>query len=148
MEQIVRHFMAPRLGRGIVRARFTSDGSVSIDLELDPSVTEHHHLKLHAGPGCAKPPTLSGVKLLYRMSRYAISQVQRHVREKTLCSDELELTCTLKPWNGDLTELPYGGATNGCTGVGVPGDATKIMRIAMAHLGYRDRKRVPTDRSD
>lgn len=148
MEEVVRHFMAPKLGRGIVRARITSDGSVSIDLELDPSVTEHHHIRLHAGPACPKPPTLSGVKLLYRMSRYAISQVQRHIRDKTLCTDQLELTCTLKPWNGDLTELPYGGATNGCLGGRVHGGATKIMRIAMAHLGYRGRSGAPKVRSD
>lgn len=145
MEKIVRHFVASRLGRGVIEASFTADGSASIDLVFDPSQTEQQHIRLNVTPSCAGILPFSGVELLFQLSRHAISHVQNHVREKTLDGSDLELTCLFKPWNGDLTDLPYGGATKGCTESRAIGDPAKIQRIARHYLDCQPRIQSTTD---
>jgi hypothetical protein len=113
MEKIARHFVARRLGRGIVMAYFEDNGWVSIELEFDPSISDQHRILVSATPACVSSFAMSGVELLYRLIRHAISHVQWLLRHKSLDSTELELDCSRTPWNGDLTELPYGGATAG-----------------------------------
>jgi len=136
MEQIVRHFIARRLGRGLVTAIFAPDGGVVITVELDPSVIEQGRIVFTASSGCAKSVALSGVELLYRLSRHAISQIQRRVRDTTCNRSPLELDCSFPPWQGDLALAPYGGATTGCAELSTSCVSTKIRRIALVHLGY------------
>lgn len=139
MEAILRHFMAPRIGRGTVAAAFDPQGGVTVMLEFDSSIIGRGRISFRIGADCLSSTRLTGIDLLYRLSRHAITQAQRLLKQKTLDAVELELDCSVRPWNGDLSELPYGGATIGYTQRPVSGEGSSVRRIAMAYLGYHRR---------
>lgn len=53
------------------------------------------------------------VDLLFKLSRIAIAQVQAHHGTTTKVAPN-RLALESRPWNGDLMEQPFGGATIGC----------------------------------
>ena len=105
--------MAPRLGRGTVFAKFTREGGALITIELASPVTGRSCVELRAAPSQVNSMPSSGIHSLYRLSRHAISQVQHCVKGELVEGNDLELDCSNRPWNGDLAESPYGGATIG-----------------------------------
>jgi hypothetical protein len=135
MEQILRHFMAPRLGRGTVFAKFTHEGGALIAIEFASPVAGRSCVELKAAPSQVNLMPSSGIHSLYRLSRHAISQVQHYVKDGFLECNDLELDCSNRPWNGDLAELPYGGATIGFTEAKKSGGSSALQRISLAfHL--------------
>jgi hypothetical protein len=118
MKEISRHFIMPRLGRGSVTARLTEDGGACVDILFSSMPVNQLPTTLYLEANKVKLIGLTGVDLLFQTSRIAISQVQATIaRHETLASRHSELNIALTPWNGDLTEIPYGGATIGCTGM-------------------------------
>lgn len=139
MEELKRYFMDRRLGRGTIRACSTADGSISVDLDFRTLDTGLHHVQLRASPECIGSLTEMGNDLFYKLSRMAISQVQFCLQDKTIFCDHLELDCLGRPWNGDLTEVPYGGSTLGCVAPTKPRAVKRPRRLALTILGYRTR---------
>lgn len=116
MEEISRHFMMRRLGRGIVTARIVDNGCVFIEVFFGNSPDKQQRAMLHLAADKAKLFDLDGIGLLYRLSRIALSQIQSIIsRNEQVTSSPTELNVALMPWNGDLTDTRYGGATIGCT---------------------------------
>jgi hypothetical protein len=113
MEQILRYFMAPKLGRGTVLAKFLADREALIIIEFATPRGEQNCVKLRAVPSQVMSMPSPGIHTLYRLSRHAISQVQHCVKGESFDENYLELDCSVRPWNGDLSESPYGGATVG-----------------------------------
>lgn len=135
MEQILRYFMAPRLGRGTVFAKFTPEGGALITIELASPVAGRSCVELRAVPSQVNSMPSSGIHSLYRLSRHAISQVQHCVKGELLEGNDLKLDCSSRPWNGDLAESPYGGATIGFTVDKASGGSSALQRISLAfHL--------------
>jgi hypothetical protein len=134
MEEFERHFMDRKLGRGIIRARATGYGPVSIDIQFDHVDRGPQHVQLLAPLGCLESLNKFGDDLLYQLSRMAISQVQQHIRENTLAGDFLELDRATRPWNGDLTEAPYRGATTGYAAPVQDKPVIRRRRLSMAYL--------------
>jgi len=132
MEQILRYFMAPRLGRGTVLAKFIPDGGALITIELASPVAGRSCVKLRAAPSWVNSMPSPGIHSLYRLSRHAISQVQHCVKGELFDENELELDCSMHPWNGDLSESPYGGATIGFTKAKTSGRSVTLRRISLA----------------
>jgi hypothetical protein len=132
MEKILRYFMAPRLGRGTVLAKFIPGGGALITIELASPIAGQSCVKLRAAPSWVNSMPSPGIYSLYRLSRHAISQVQNCVKGKLLDGNELELDCSMRPWNGDLSESPYGGATTGFTEPEKSDGSTKLRRISSA----------------
>ena len=132
MEQILRYFMAPRLGRGTVVAKFTSDGGALITIELTSPLAGQSCVKLKVAPSQVNLVPSRGIYSLYRLSRHAISQVQHCVKVEFPEGNELELDCSIRPWNGDLAESPYGGATIGFTEAKTSGGSSTLRRISLA----------------
>lgn len=116
MPNIARYFMERRLGRGVVVTTVQSDGSATIELKFGISDEEQRQVKLTAPSECVNGIGLMGDELLYRLSRHAILQVQQLVQHRTPIDDHLVLSCSLVPWNGDLTEAPYNMPAAGDTG--------------------------------
>lgn len=114
MHELERNFTDRKLGRGVIWARSTGDGCVLIDLEIDTAGSKPCQVELVAISECVVSLGVTGSDLLYRVSRIAISQVQQRSLDEAPDGSRLELNCLTKPWNGDLTEIPYGGATIGC----------------------------------
>jgi hypothetical protein len=135
MEQILRYFMAPRLGRGTVFAKFTHEGGAIITIDLASPVAGRSCVELRAAPSQVNSlPSLS-IHSLYRLSRHAISQVQQSLNGELLEGNNLILDCSNRPWNGDLAEAPYGGATIGFTDDKTPSRSSALQRISLAfHL--------------
>lgn len=140
MQEIVRHFTASRLGRGTVHTRLNPDRTVVVELECDQSVADKREIRLIASRDCVEALEVDGVELLFLLSRHAISQVQRRIREAK--SDEIgnDLDCELSPWNGDLSEQAYGGATSGYRAPTSEARALKrLRRVAAVYLRYLKR---------
>jgi hypothetical protein len=135
MEQILRYFMAPRLGRGTVFAKFTREGGALVTIELASPVAGRSCVELRAAPSQVNSMPSSGIHSLYRLSRHAISQVQHCVKGELVEGNDLELHCSNRPWNGDLAESPYGGATIGFTEDKTLRGSSALQRISSAfHL--------------
>jgi hypothetical protein len=132
MEQILRYFMAPRLGRGIVLANFTPDGGALITIELASPMAGLSCVKFRATSSRVSSMPSPGIHSLYRLSRHAISQVQNCVKGELFDGTELELDCSMRAWNGDLSESPYGGATMGFTEAKTLGGSAMLRRISLA----------------
>jgi hypothetical protein len=94
---------------------------------------ERHFMDRKLGRGIIRARA-TGDDLLYQLSRMAISQVQQHIRENTLAGDFLELDRAARPWNGDLTEAPYRGATTGYAAPVQDKPVTRRRRLSMAYL--------------
>lgn len=134
MQDIVRHFIARRLGRGIIKTRVTPDGGVSMELDFKISDMEKQKIILLVPPDFVKAFNLAGEALLYRLSRQAISQCQRQVLDAKLDNTPIPLDCSILPWNGDLTMLPYKGATTGYSNPSPPQAETKLRRRALSNV--------------
>jgi hypothetical protein len=134
MQDIVRHFIARRLGRGVIRTRITSDEGVSIELNFEIPDMEKQKIILLVPPDFVRAFNLAGEALLYRLSRQAISQCQRQVLDAKLDNTPITLDCSILPWNGDLTILPYTGATTGCSMPSPPQTKTKLRRRTLSNL--------------
>ena len=132
MEQILRYFMAPRLGRGTIFAKYTHEGGALITIELASQVAGRSRVELRAAPSQVNSMPSSGIHALYRLRRHAISQVQHYVKGELLDCNELELDCSNRPWNGDLAESPYGGATMGFIEAKTLGGSSALGRISLA----------------
>jgi hypothetical protein len=137
MQEIERYFMDRKLGRGVIWVRSTENGFILIDLELDSTGANPSHVELQAPPRCIASLGVTGDDLLYRLSRIAISQVQQRSQNDVSADIRLELNCQARPWNGDLTKVPYGGATIGCAARGVSRPAAGIRRLALHYLAQR-----------
>jgi hypothetical protein len=134
MQDIVRHFIARRLGRGVIKTRITSDGGVSIELNFEIPDMEKQKIIVLVPPDFVRAFNLTGEALLYRLSRQAISQCQRQVLDAKLDNAPITLDCSILPWNGDLTMLPYTGATIGCSNRSPPQTKTKLRRRTLCNL--------------
>jgi hypothetical protein len=135
MEHILRYFMAPRLGRGTVFTKFTPEGGALITIELASPVAGRSCVELRAAPAQVDSIPSSGIHSLYRLSRHAISQVQNCVKGGLLEGNDPMLDCSNRPWNGDLAESPYGGATIGFTEDATSGGSSALQRISLSfHL--------------
>jgi hypothetical protein len=134
MQSIVRHFIARRLGRGVIKTRFAPDGSVLIEVNYEIPKTEKKTINLLVPRDSVKIFELIDEKLLYRLSRQAISQCQKQVFNAKLNHTSITLDCSLLPWNGDLTILPYAGATTGCSAPSLLKTGTKLRRRALFNL--------------
>jgi hypothetical protein len=134
MQDIVRHFIARRLGRGVIRTRITSDEGVSIELNFEIPDMEKQKIILLVPPDFVRAFNLAGEALLYRLSRQAISQCQKQVLDAKLDNTSITLDCSILPWNGDLTMLPYTGATTGCSMPSLPQTKTKLRRRTLSNL--------------
>jgi hypothetical protein len=134
MQDIARHFIARRLGRGVIKTRINSDGGASIELNFEISDIEKQKIILLVPPDFVKAFNLAGEALLYRLSRQAISQCQRQVLDAKFENTPITLDCSILPWNGDLTMLPYTGATIGCSMPSPPQTDTKLRRRTLSHL--------------
>jgi hypothetical protein len=132
MENILRYFMAPQLGRGTVLARFIPGGGALITIELASPIAGQSCVELRTAPSWVNLNPSQGIHSLYRLSRHAISQVQNCVKRELLDGNELELDYSMRPWNGDLSELPYGGATVGFTEAETSRRSTMLQRISSA----------------
>ena len=137
MDEIERYFMHRKLGRGLIRVRSFGNGSVLVDLEFSPTRTHPCHVELEVLPRCIVSLGITGDDLLYRLSRIAISQVQQCSQGEVSNGVRLELDCQARPWNGDLTEIPYGGATMGCATLIETPLTTGIRRLALHYLAQR-----------
>jgi hypothetical protein len=107
MQDIARHFITRRLGRGVIKTRISSDGGASIKLNFEISDIEKQKIILLVPPDFVRAFNLAGEALLYRLSRQAISQCQRQVLDAKFDNTPITLDCSILPWNGDLTMLPY-----------------------------------------
>jgi hypothetical protein len=134
MQDIVRHFIARRLGRGVIKTRITSDEGVSIELNFEIPDMEKQKIILLVPPDFVRAFNLAGEALLYQLSRQAISQCQRQVLDAKLDNIPITLDCSILPWNGDLTMLPYTGATTGCSMPSPPQKDTKLRRRTLSNL--------------
>jgi hypothetical protein len=134
MQDIVRHFIARRLGRGVIKTRITSDKGVSIELNFEMPDMGKQKIILLVPPDFFKDFNLAGEALLYRLSRQAISQCQRKVLDAKLDNTPTTLDCSILPWNGDLTMLPYTGATTGFSMSSLPQKKTKLRRRTLSNL--------------
>lgn len=113
MEEFKRHFVTRLLGKGTVRAIHANDGRVSIVVATNEQNDSKFSCVLNANAAAVAALPLTRTDLLYLLSRVAIAQLQvRGVRRKS--GEELILDTALKPWNGDLSEKPFGGPTVGC----------------------------------
>jgi hypothetical protein len=137
MQEIERYFMDRKLGRCFIWVRSGENGFVLIDLELDTVGANPSHVELLAPPKCLAALGVTGDDLLYRLSRIAISQVQQRSQNEVSDGIRLELNCQARPWNGDLTEVPYGGATTGCATREESRPAAGIRRLALHYLAQR-----------
>jgi hypothetical protein len=134
MQDIVRHFIARRLGRGVIKTRVTSDEGVSIEFNFEIPDMEKQQIILLVPPNFVGAFNLAGEALLYRLSRQAISQCQRQVLDAKLDNTPITLDCSILPWNGDLTMLPYTGATTGCSMPSPSQTKTKRRRRTLSNL--------------
>jgi hypothetical protein len=132
MEQILRYFMAPRLGRGTVLAKFTSDGGALITIELASPMAGLSCVTFRATSSRVSSMPSPGIHSLYRLSRHAISHVQNCLKSDLFDGIGLELDCSTRAWNGDLSESPYGGATMGFTEAKTLGGAATLRRISLS----------------
>ena len=107
-----RHFVTSRLGRGVVHATEKDDGSVEIKVRLlDHPETDNFVLQVDRSG--VESFGLPHMEMLFRLSRISISHLLSQLtRGAQLDSSKLDLT--VKPWNGDLAERAFGGATVGC----------------------------------
>jgi len=97
MQDIVRHFIARRLGRGVIKTRITSDKGVLIELNFEIPDIEKQKIILLVPPDFVKAFNLTGEALLYRLSRQAISQCQRQVPDEKLDNTPITLDCSILP---------------------------------------------------
>jgi hypothetical protein len=134
MQDIARHFITRRLGRGVIKTRISSDGGASIKLNFEISDIEKQKIILLVPPDFVRAFNLAGEALLYRLSRQAISQCQRQVLDAKFDNTPITLDCSILPWNGDLTMLPYTGATTGCSMPSPPQTDTKLRRRTLSNL--------------
>jgi hypothetical protein len=113
MEELTRHFVTAVLGRGTVKTAVQESGDVSIEVTLSGPPNDQKIVDLVATKDDVAGIGALSVELLFKLSRIAIAQVQAH---RGTCikvgSNKLALEC--RPWNGDLMERPFGGATIGC----------------------------------
>jgi hypothetical protein len=133
MEEIKRHFVDRILGRGIIRTQLSGNASASIDLEFYIPGRGWLDVQVDVPPDYVLSLAGTGSDLLYQTSRIAISQVRQLIREKALVGNRLELDLEARPWNGDLMETSYGGATIGYAAHEEARATRKMRRIAQLH---------------
>ena len=113
MEELTRHFVTAILGRGTVNATLEESGDVSIELRFSNSSNVQQTIDLVANKDDVETIGVLSAELLFKLSRIAIAQVQaHHSTSSKVGPNRLALKC--RPWNGDLLERPFGGATIGC----------------------------------
>jgi hypothetical protein len=76
MQEFVRHFIARRLGRGIIETHATPNRGVLIELNFEILDMEKRKIILLVPPVFVKAYNFAGEALLYRLSRQAIPQCQ------------------------------------------------------------------------
>jgi hypothetical protein len=135
MEELKRYFLDRRLGRGIIRVVSDVNGCIFVNLEFQTTEAGLRRVQLKASPQCVESHAEIGNDLLYKMGRIAIFQVQLCVQNKAIFLAHRKLDCLIQPWNGDLTEVPYGGATLGCTTPKEPRAAKRFKRVVLTDPG-------------
>ena len=131
MEELKRYFMDRKLGRGIIRVLPDNSGCIFVNVEFHSAGMGLHRVQLKASPRCVESHAETGSDLLFKMGRIAISQMQLCIQKKALFLAHRKVDCLIQPWNGDLTEVPYGGATLGCSAPNAPRVAKKLRRVVL-----------------
>lgn len=119
MGRFIRNFIAARIGKGTVEATLNNDGSGTLKVDYSFINSEPGRtVVLQVSAAAIRSLDLSGAELNYRLCRLAIAQAQKQLVQSFLVEGTAaNLDLTVMPWNGDLTEVPYGGAAVGCVGL-------------------------------
>lgn len=119
MNRFIRNFVAARIGKGMVEATFNDDGSATLKVDYSFIKSEPGRtVILQVAAYAIRSLDLKEAELSYRLCRLAIAQTQKRlVQSSPVEGVASNLDLTVIPWNGDLTEVPYGGATVGCIGL-------------------------------